>query len=116
MRESPAIEIIEVLQDAGVAVTAFDPEGIKEAQKLFTGVEYAADPYAACGGSDVIVLVTEWDMFRTLDLSRLHAAVRTANLVDLRNVFDAEAAAAAGFSYQSIGKAPVAPTAANAQT
>ena len=104
MRDSPAIAIIQALQDAGAAVRAFDPEGTEQAQLVLTNVDYAQDPYACLAGADVAVLVTEWDEFRALDMDRVKAVMKTPALVDLRNVYRPEDMARRGIAYTSIGR------------
>jgi UDPglucose 6-dehydrogenase len=104
MRDSPAIDIIQALQDAGADVRAFDPEGHEQAALVLKDVTYAADPYAALEGADVAVLVTEWDAFRALDMDRVKAALKTPVLVDLRNVYDPEEMARRGIVYSSVGR------------
>ena len=104
MRDSPAIEIIRGLQANGVIVRACDPEGIPQAKSILTDVAFFADPYAAIEGSHAVVLVTEWDAFRALDLKRVRSALAEPVFVDLRNVYCARDAQAAGLSYTSIGR------------
>ncbi|WP_336985809.1 UDP-glucose/GDP-mannose dehydrogenase family protein [Altererythrobacter aquiaggeris] len=105
MRDSPALGVAQTLQDAGVKVVAFDPEGMEQARPLLPEVKMAGDPYTAVTGADAIVLVTEWNEFRALDLKRVKQLARSPVLVDLRNVYDPEELQAAGFEYTSIGRA-----------
>ena len=104
MRESPSLVIVPALQGEGATVRAFDPEGMKEAQKLMPGVDWCADPYEVMEKADGLVLMTEWNIFRALDLERVHDLMRTPLIVDLRNVFDPAEVARAGFAYASIGR------------
>ena len=104
MRDSPAIAIAQTLQDAGVAVAAYDPEGMEIAAPLMDGVTMCDDPYQAVQGADAVVIVTEWDEFRDLDLDRVKSLAGSPVLVDLRNIFDAEDMTARGFTYSSIGR------------
>ncbi len=103
MRDAPSLSIIRTLQDANVTVTAFDPEGMDAARAMLPGVEMAADAYAAAQGADVVAIVTEWDDFRALDLNRLAASMRGRELVDLRNIYSAGQAEAAGLAYTGLG-------------
>ncbi|KMO34264.1 UDP-glucose 6-dehydrogenase, partial [Methylobacterium tarhaniae] len=100
----PSLSIIAGLQDAGARVVAYDPEGVEQAQAVLSGVDYAADPYTCAQGAHALVIVTEWDAFRALDLKRLHAAMAETVLVDLRNVYRPEDVRRHGFVYASIGR------------
>ena len=104
MRDSPAIAIIQTLQDAGANVSAFDPEGVEQAKLVLQNVDYADSPYAALEGADAMVLVTEWDAFRALDLARVKSLLRSPVVVDLRNVYRPEEMARHGLSYSGIGR------------
>ena len=104
MRESPSLSIVPALQDAGAEVVAFDPEGMDEARALLPGLAFAEDEYACAAGADALVILTEWNRFRALDLARLKAAMRGRAFVDLRNVYSAEIAERAGFRYSGIGR------------
>lgn len=103
MRDAPSLAIIPALQDKGAKVQAFDPEG-HEAVKMFTGVEFKDDPYAVATGADVLVIITEWDQFRALDLDRIKLVMNKPVLVDLRNIYKPEDMLARGFEYSSIGR------------
>jgi len=105
MRDAPSLAIVAGLQDAGATVHAYDPEGIEQARPLLPSVDFADDAYSCAAGADALVIVTEWNAFRALDLDRLRAAMRGAVLVDLRNVYDLETAERHGFSYESVGRA-----------
>ncbi|WP_407531165.1 UDP-glucose dehydrogenase family protein, partial [Methylobacterium oryzisoli] len=99
MREAPSLSIIAGLQDAGASVVAYDPEGMEQARGLLSGVTYAPDAYACAEGAHALVLVTEWDAFRALDLARLRGAMAAPVLVDLRNVYRADDVRKHGFAY-----------------
>jgi len=104
MRDAPSIAIAQALTDAGVDVVAYDPEGMDMAKPLMPEVTMTGDPYSAAEGADAIVIVTEWDAFRALDLKRLGQIARSPVLVDLRNIYLPEEIRAAGFRYTSIGR------------
>ncbi|WP_303761184.1 UDP-glucose dehydrogenase family protein [Sphingobium yanoikuyae] len=104
MRDAPSLSIIQALQDGGAQIRAFDPEGIEAAQPLLQNVDFFHDPYAAAQGASAVVLVTEWDALRALDLSRLRGVMAGNGLVDLRNIYRPEVAEAAGFIYDSVGR------------
>jgi UDPglucose 6-dehydrogenase len=103
MRDAPSLSIIAGLQDAGATVVAYDPEGVEQAQAVLTKVAYAADPYTCAAGAHALVIVTEWDAFRALDLKRLHAAMAEPVMVDLRNVYPRSEAVRHGFTYAGVG-------------
>ncbi|HAJ02104.1 MAG TPA: UDP-glucose 6-dehydrogenase, partial [Brevundimonas sp.] len=105
MRDSPALDLVPALIAAGARVQAFDPEGMHEARALLDGVDFRDGPYDAVKDADVVVIVTEWDPFRALDLDRLKSLVRQPVIVDLRNIYRPEDMRAKGFRYTSIGRA-----------
>ncbi len=106
MRESPAIPVVTRLVEAGATVRAFDPAAMENAKAVLPdGVVYCENAYHAAEGADVLVILTEWNQFRSLDLDRLHAAMRRPVVVDLRNVYDPARMAEKGFEYTSIGRA-----------
>jgi UDPglucose 6-dehydrogenase len=104
MRDAPSLAIAMALADAGVAVRAYDPEGMTAARAMMPDITYAKDAYEAATGADAVVIVTEWDAFRALDLRRLKAAMTAPVLVDLRNVYKRDTVEAAGFAYTAIGR------------
>ena len=104
MRDAPAIAIAQTLQDAGVDVVAYDPEGMEMARPLMPGVTMAASAYEAVTGADAIALVTEWDAFRALDFDRIQVLAKAPVLVDLRNVYRPDEVRAKGFAYSSVGR------------
>ena len=105
MREAPSLAIGPALMAEGAKVRAHDPEGIAEARKLMPDLTYCDDPYAAMNGADALVLVTEWNSYRALDLRRMKSALRQPVVVDLRNIYRPVEMRAAGFQYSSIGRA-----------
>jgi UDPglucose 6-dehydrogenase len=105
MRDSPSIAIAQTLAEAGATISAYDPEGMEQARPLMQGVEMAASPYEAIAGADAVVIVTEWDAFRALDMERVKSLVRSPVLVDLRNIYEPGEIRAAGFTYVSVGRA-----------
>jgi len=104
MRDSPSIAVAQTLTDAGVQVAAFDPEGMEQAKPLMPQVEMCNDPHSAIEGADVVVIVTEWDAFRALDLTRVRELANEPVLVDLRNIYNPEDVRALGFKYASVGR------------
>jgi UDPglucose 6-dehydrogenase len=105
MRDAPSIAVITALQDAGARVRAYDPAGIKQAKTLLDNVEYSSDPYACADAADALVILTEWDEFRALDVDRIRAKLQRPILVDLRNIYRPEEMAQQDFTYVSVGRA-----------
>ncbi|MEO7247912.1 MAG: UDP-glucose/GDP-mannose dehydrogenase family protein [Novosphingobium sp.] len=104
MRDAPSIAISQALADAGVIISAYDPEGMDMARPLMPDVTMTGSAYEAADGADAVVIVTEWDAFRALDLARLKAITKAPVLVDLRNVYDPLTVRGAGFTYVSVGR------------
>ena len=109
MREAPSLTILPALQEAGAEVRAFDPEGVDEARPLLPGIAFSTTAYEAMDGADAVVLLTEWNEFRALDLERMKGLLKSPTLIDLRNVYKPAEMAAAGFFYFSIGRKAVEP-------
>ena len=107
MREAPSIALITALQDMGAKLRAYDPAGMVQAKALLPDVIYCDGPYAAAEGADVLVIATEWEQFRALDLDQLKAIMKRPIIVDLKNVYPPEDLAKAGFAYQGIGRPPL---------
>jgi len=103
MRDAPSLDIVPALLAAGATVQAFDPEG-HEARAMLPGVAFKDDPYAAVEGADVLVIITEWDQFRALDLDRIKLLMKAPVMVDLRNIYKPEDMRARGFVYTSVGR------------
>ena len=107
MRDAPSIPLVNALVERGAEVSAFDPVAREQAEKVFSGIEFASDAYAAADGADVLVIVTEWDEFRALDLDKVAGSLRGKVLVDLRNVYDPAEVAEAGLAHFGIGRGAV---------
>jgi UDPglucose 6-dehydrogenase len=105
MRDAPSLDVAPALIAMGATVQAFDPEGMHEAAKLLDGVQFRDGPYEAVTGADVVVILTEWDQFRALDIDRIKGLMRQPVMVDLRNVYRPDEMRARGFRYASIGRA-----------
>src|SRR6185436_7527940 len=104
IRESPALPIVQGLLDRGATVRAFDPEAMAACKPLFPTLIYCDNAYETAEGADALVIITEWNQFRKLELDRLHQLLRQPLVIDLRNLYDPEKMAAAGFRYVSIGR------------
>jgi UDPglucose 6-dehydrogenase len=103
MRDAPSLDIVPALQAAGATVKAFDPEG-HEARQMLPGVAFEDDPYDVALGADALVIITEWDQFRALDLDRIKQLMNTPVMFDLRNIYQADDVRSRGFRYFSIGR------------
>lgn len=104
MRDAPALTIVPALIGGGASVTICDPQGRKEGAHLLPAAGWAEDPYEAAKGAHAVVIITEWNEFRGLDLARLKAAMAGDALVDLRNIYRPDAVKAAGLDYTSVGR------------
>ncbi|MBT5373032.1 MAG: UDP-glucose/GDP-mannose dehydrogenase family protein, partial [Rhodospirillaceae bacterium] len=104
MRDSPSLDIIPALQAAGAEIRAFDPEGMKEAKELLSGVTWCQDAYEAMEGADALTVLTEWNEFRALDTGRMKKNLNAPVIVDLRNIYNPAEMKDAGFSYSCIGR------------
>lgn len=107
MRDAPSLDIIPALQKAGASISAFDPEGDKEASKHLSNVQYEKDPYSCANSANAIVIVTEWDQFRALDLDRIKKSLNGKHIIDLRNIYNPKEMADKGFHYTSIGRSTI---------
>jgi len=106
MREAPSIPLITALQDMGAKVRAYDPVGMEQAKQVLTDVTYCRGPYDCVEGADAVVIVTEWEQFRALDLGRVSNMMACPVIVDLRNVYRPEEMKKHGFAYTCVGRAP----------
>ena len=104
MRDAPALDIVPTLQAEGAKVRAFDPEGMNEAKHMLKDVQFATGPYDCVQNADAVVIITEWDQFRALDLDRIKDTLKTPVLVDLRNIYRPDEMRAKGFTYVSVGR------------
>jgi UDPglucose 6-dehydrogenase len=104
MRESPSIPLITALQDLGAKIQAYDPEGMEQAKTELSEISYCDGPYSCAEGADALVIVTEWEQFRALDLARLKQEMACPVIIDLRNIYQPDEVIAHGFRYESIGR------------
>jgi UDPglucose 6-dehydrogenase len=104
MRDAPAVDIVPTLQAEGAKIRAFDPEGMTEAKHMLKDVAFATGPYDCVQNADAVVIITEWDQFRALDLDRMKDALKTPVVVDLRNIYSPAEMKAKGFKYLSVGR------------
>lgn len=105
MRDAPSLKIVPALIGGGAKVRVVDPQGLREGKALLPGVEWCDDPYTAAVGADLVIVLTEWNAFRALDLKRLAGVMAVPRLADLRNVYSRDSALLAGFiSYEGVGR------------
>ena len=107
-RDSPAIALITALQDLGAQVRAYDPAAMEQAKPLLPTVNYCRSAYAAAEGAEVLVIATEWEQFRALDLARLKSVMAKPLIVDLRNIYRVEEMRRAEFRYVTVGRSTTA--------
>jgi len=104
MRDAPSLTIIPKLQDKGAIIRAYDPESMEEAAHLLTDITYMTDSYECIKGADALVIITEWDEFRALDMDRVKKYLKTPNIIDLRNIYRTVEMQERGFNYTSVGR------------
>lgn len=104
VRDAPSITIIQELQRRGARVQAFDPAAMEQARQVLPDLDYRSDPYHAAQESDALVLLTEWNEFRNLDLERIKGLMRRPRFLDLRNVYEPDRVKALGFEYYGVGR------------
>jgi len=104
MREAPSIQIIEKLQKERVKIKVYDPQAMQNASAILKDVEYCKTPYEAAGGSNALIILTEWDEFKNLDLARVRSLLRQPVIIDGRNIFDPLQMSKLGFVYQGVGR------------
>ncbi|MBM3280019.1 MAG: UDP-glucose/GDP-mannose dehydrogenase family protein [Candidatus Handelsmanbacteria bacterium] len=109
LREAPALEMIETLLAEGAAVRAYDPAAMKQAQRLYPDLSCCDSPYRAAEGADALVLMTEWNEFRNIDLAVLRGALKAPRILDCRNLYHPRQMQELGFDYLSIGRPPRRP-------
>ena len=104
MRESPATDIIRELQKRGAKIKAFDPVAMEEAKHLLSDIEYATDEYDAIKDADILVIVTEWNQFRALDMEKVKRLLKSPKIADLRNIYEPSDMREMGFEYVGVGR------------
>jgi len=104
VRDAPSLTIIPILQEAGATISAYDPEAMEQAKQSLEKVDWKSDPYQVAEGTDALVIVTEWNEFRALDMERIGASMNVRRLIDLRNIYKTQDMEDAGFDYLSIGR------------
>jgi len=104
MRESPAIDIISELKKRGASIKAYDPVAMDEAKHCLPEIEYAVDEYDAISGADMLVIITEWNQFRALDMEKVRSLLKSPKIADLRNVYEPEDMRELGFEYVGVGR------------
>ena len=105
MRDSPSITIIPALMEKGATIKAHDPQGMKEARSMLPdGIDYTENAYETCSGADAVVIMTEWNQYRALDLDHLGSIMKQKNFIDLRNVYQPDVLKEKGFNYMGVGR------------
>jgi UDPglucose 6-dehydrogenase len=104
IREAPAIHIIEKLKEAGAQVKVYDPQAMRNAVEALKDVEYCQNPYEVAEGCDALMIITEWDEFKEMDLERIRQSMRQAVVVDGRNIYDPQEMRELGFTYYGTGR------------
>ena len=104
LRDAPALSILPPLFEKGATIRVHDPQGMEEAGKMFPDFTYVNNSYEAAAGADALVLMTEWNQYRALDLERIRSAMKTPVFIDLRNVYDPAKMKEAGFQYFGVGR------------
>ena len=104
MRDSPSLDIIPILQKSGAKIQAYDPEGMEEAKIYLRKVKWCSNPYETLDGAEALVLLTEWNEFRGLDLKRIKNTLKKPTVIDLRNIYVPKQMKKMGFKYVSIGR------------
>jgi UDPglucose 6-dehydrogenase len=104
MREAPSLVIIDQLQKEGCEIHAFDPEAQETAKKMLSDVKYFPDPYSVLEGCHCLVIVTEWNVFRDLDMNKIKSMLVKPNIIDGRNVYNPKEMEGLGFNYMGVGR------------
>jgi UDPglucose 6-dehydrogenase len=104
MREAPSLKIISSLQREGAKIRAYDPKAMEVARKIFKKIEYGKDPYDVAKGSDALLIITEWNQFRNLDLKRLQKIMKSPVFLDFRNIYEPAKMREMGFKYFAVGR------------
>jgi len=104
IREAPAQEIIRGLLERGATIRAYDPVAMEETAKVISNIQYAEDEYEAVKNADALVIVTEWNQFRALDMKRIRDLMKAPRVADLRNIYEPEDLRELGFDYVGVGR------------
>jgi len=104
MRDAPSLDIVPLLQKAGATIRAYDPEGMQQAKKLLSDVEWGTEPYGIMEGASGLLILTEWNAFRVLDVERVKSLLIKPLIIDLRNIYTLEEMLKLGVDYHSVGR------------
>jgi UDPglucose 6-dehydrogenase len=104
MRDAPSVSIINKLSISGAKIKAYDPVAMENAKKIIAGIEYGKDPYDVCEKADLLIVVTEWNEFKQLDLEKIKKLMKTPVILDARNIYESKEVIKLGFIYQGIGR------------
>lgn len=104
MRFAPSIEIIDWLKEKGAVISGYDPQSMKKAQKVITEINYCDDMYSVCEGADLLIILTEWNEFKEMDLQKIMSLLKSPNIIDARNIYDPLKMRQMGFNYRGVGR------------
>jgi len=104
IRFAPSIDIIKYLMDEGAHIRAYDPKAMERSKEIYSEIKYCNNPYDVCDGSDALVILTEWDEFKNLNLEKVKKLLKTPIIIDGRNIFNPETLRTMGFAYSGIGR------------
>ncbi len=104
MRFAPSIDIVGWLLEKGASIHAYDPQSMEKAKKVITGITYAEDMYGVVDGADLVIVVTDWNEFKEMDLERIKTVMKSPNIIDARNIYDGAKVRALGFNYRGVGR------------
>jgi UDPglucose 6-dehydrogenase len=104
MRDAPSIDIIELLKQQGAKISAFDPQASENAKRLIDDIEFAEDIYGAIKDADLLIVLTDWNEFKEIDLEKVKTMMKSPNIIDGRNIYDPQEAKKLGFSYVGVGR------------
>jgi UDPglucose 6-dehydrogenase len=104
MRFAPSIEIIQWMNEKGAEIHAYDPQSMDKAKKIITGITFEEDMYSVAKNADLLVVLTDWNEFKEMDLSKIHAMMESPNIIDARNIYDPQKLKNLGFVYRGVGR------------
>ena len=104
MRDAPSIDIIELLKQERAQITAFDPQAVENSKRIFEGIEFGDDIYSTVKDAELLIILTDWNEFKEVDLNQIKSLMREPNVIDGRNIYDPQEMKKLGFSYIGVGR------------